>query len=73
MIVEYRKVRCDECGKEETVAGAANFPSGWLTLGITEWSGSSGHEFLSKDICSRRCALRLMKKIKTIPKVRYRI
>lgn len=68
-IVEYRKVKCDECGKEEEVKGGGSYPSSnWLVIEISEWSGSTGQGRLNREVCSDKCALKLMKDLKKIPK-----
>ena len=67
-IVEYRKVKCDECGKEEEIKHGGTKPSNWFEVSIIEWSGSSGEGRLNKEVCSEECALKLIKKLKEIPK-----
>ncbi len=67
-IVEYRKVKCDECGKEEIIKNSGSYPSYRLVIDISEWFGSTGEIRLNKEVCSEECALKLMKKLKEIPK-----
>ncbi len=67
-IVEYRKVKCDECGKEEEVKYSGSRPSSWLEINIVSWFGSTGDTLLNKEVCSEKCALKLIKKLKKIPK-----
>ncbi len=67
-IVEYRKVKCDECGKEEEIKSGGCKPTNWLEISVVEWHGSSGEGRLNKEVCSEKCALELMKKLKKIPK-----
>ena len=67
-VIEYRKVKCDECGKEEEIKYGGTRPSNWLEISITEWHGSSGDIRLNREICSEECALKLIKKLKEIPK-----
>ncbi len=66
-IVEYRKVKCDECGKEESVEGGGSYPPQWLVIGISEWNGDIGQGRLTKEVCCEECALKLMKELKEIP------
>lgn len=68
VIVEYRKVKCDECGKEEEIKDGGTKPSRWLEVSIVEWFGSTGEGRLSKEVCSEKCAFKLIKKLKKIPK-----
>jgi len=67
-IVEYRKVKCDECGKEEIVKHSGCYPDNWLVISIFKWSGNTGRGRLNKEVCSEKCAINLMKKLKKIPK-----
>lgn len=66
-IVDYRKVKCDECGKEEEVKGSGSRPSRWLEISITGWEGNSGMGRLNREVCSEKCALKLLNKLKEIP------
>lgn len=68
MIIEYRKVKCDECEKVVEVEGAGSLPSNWLVIEVVEWSGSSGQVRLNKEVCSEKCVLKFMKNLKKIPK-----
>ena len=67
-IVEYRKVKCDECGKEKTIESAGSYPSNWLVISIVEWFGTSGEGRFEREVCSEECAIKLMKELKEIPK-----
>ncbi len=67
-VIEYRKVKCDECGEEEEIKDGGTRPSNWLEINITEWHGSSGDVRLNREVCSEECALALIKKLKEIPK-----
>jgi len=67
-VVNYRKVKCDECGKEEEIKDGGSKPSHWLEISVVEWFGNSGEGRLNKEVCSEKCALRLLKKLKKIPK-----
>ena len=67
-IINYRKVKSDECGKEEEIKDGGTKPSHWLEINIFEWFGNSGTGRFTKEVCSEKCALELMKKIKEIPK-----
>ena len=66
-IVEYRKVKCDNCRKEKIIRDSGSYPSGWLVIEIYEWDGMSGRERLHKEVCSGKCALEIIKKVKKIP------
>jgi len=66
-IVNYRKVKCDECGKEEEVKDGGEKPSQWLEISIVEWFGNSGEGRLQREVCSEECALKLLKELKKIP------
>jgi len=66
-IVNFRKVKCDNCGKEETIEGGCNLPFGWLEVQITEWQGNSGRTRFDKEVCNDKCALELIHKLKKIP------
>ena len=68
MIVEYRKVKCDNCGKEEEVKHSGTKPTHWLEISITDWKGNSGYGRLNREVCSEKCALELIKNLKEIPK-----
>ncbi len=72
-IVEYRKVKCDECGKEEEVKDSGCYPDNWLVISIFQWSGNSGRRRLEKEVCSEKCAIKLLKKLKKIPKLETHI
>lgn len=72
-VVEYRKVKCDECGKEVEIKEPMHLPCSWLEIDITECCGASGTVVLSKEVCSRKCALNMLKKLKKIPKVIHRL
>ena len=67
-VIEYRKVKCDECGKEEVVKDDGWRPYNWLEISIVEWNKSVGEGRLNKEVCSEECALKLIKKLKEIPK-----
>ncbi len=67
-VIEYRKVKCDNCGKEEVVKNDGWRPSHWLEISITEWSERVGEGRLNKEVCSEKCALELLKNLKEIPK-----
>ncbi len=66
-IVDYRKVKCDECGKEEEIKDGGTKPSRWLEVNITEWLGNSGRGRFGKEVCSEKCALKIIHKLKKIP------
>ena len=68
-IVEYRKLKCDNCGKEEEVKGAGSYPNKWLEISIYEWSGTSGERRYEKEVCGDKCAIELMKKLEKIPEI----
>lgn len=68
MIVEYRKVKCDSCGKEQTVKEPIEMPFSWLNINILENKNDYGRSVLDKDICSRQCALKFLHQLKKIPK-----
>ena len=68
VVIEYRKVKCDECGKEEEIESGGSRPTNWLEISITEWFGNNGNVRLNREVCSEKCALKLIKKLKEIPK-----
>ena len=68
MITQYRKARCDKCGREKIVEGAGTLPFGWLTLSLTQMRGLIGNIILTKEVCSKKCAIAFMNKINDIPK-----
>ncbi len=68
VIVNYRKVKCDECGKEEEIKDGGTRPSNWFEVSITEWFGSTGSVRFCKEVCTEKCALDLIRKLKKIPK-----
>jgi len=49
-VIEYRKVKCDECGKEEEIKDGGTRPSNWFEVSITEWYGSSGDVRLNREV-----------------------
>ncbi len=67
-IINYRKVKCDECGKEEEIKDSGSRPSNWFEVSITEWFGSSGYGRFGKEVCTEKCALKIIHKLKKIPK-----
>ncbi len=67
MIIEYRKVKCDNCGKEEEIKDGGTRPSNWFEISITEWSGNSGYGRFCKEVCTEKCALEVIHKLKKIP------
>lgn len=67
-IIEYRKVKCDECGKEEEIKDGGTRPTHWLEISITDWAGSTGHGRLNREVCSEKCALKLIHNLKKLPK-----
>jgi len=67
-IIDYRKVKCDNCGKEEEIKDGGCKPSHWLEISIVEWFGNSGEGRLNKEVCSEKCAIELMSNLKKIPK-----
>lgn len=73
MITQYRKARCDKCGKEKIVEGSGILPFGWLTLSVTRMRGLIGNIILAKEVCSKKCAIAFMSKIKEIPKIKDEI
>lgn len=75
MIVQYRKAKCDNCSKEKIVEGAGWLPFGWLTISVAQTHGLMGNIVLTKEVCSKKCAIAFMNKIKKIPKIKeqYRI
>ncbi len=68
MIVQYRKARCDNCGKERMVEGIGSLPLLWLKLSLNQTHGVMGNTVLAKEVCSKKCAIAFMNKIKEIPK-----
>ncbi|GEM_PF-3041720 len=68
MIIQYRKARCDKCGREKAVEGAGILPFGWLCLSLTQMRGLMGNTILTKEVCGKKCAVALMNKIRIIPK-----
>jgi len=67
-IVEYRKVKCDECGKEVTIKEAGySIPFGWYELGITLGKKSHGQGVYDKELCSKKCILKHANNLKKIP------
>ncbi|MEK6949368.1 MAG: hypothetical protein AABX34_04050 [Nanoarchaeota archaeon] len=73
MIIEYRKARCDKCGKEEIVEGAGTLPFRWLTISLAETHGLMDNIILTKEVCSKKCAVAFMNKIRDIPKIQRRL
>ena len=71
--IEYRKVQCDQCKKEVTIKGPGSLPMNWLEINISEWHGTTGTGVFDKEVCSRECGVKLLNKLKKIPKNRYRI
>ena len=67
-IIEYRKVQCDNCGKTEEIKEGGSHPSNWFELNIVQWTGTTGYGRWTKEVCSEKCALEIMKKLKKIPK-----
>lgn len=68
MIVEYRKVKCNNCGKEEKIKDGGSKPTKWLDISITEWFRDTGTGRFNREVCSDKCVLELIKKLKEIPK-----
>lgn len=68
MIIQYRKARCDNCSKEKIVEGVGSLPFGWLTISVAQTHGLTGNIILTKEFCSKKCAIAFMNKIKEIPK-----
>ena len=68
VIIEYRKVKCDECGKKEEIKEGGTKPTNWFEVSIAQWFGNTGNVRLNKEVCSEKCALKLIKKLKGIPK-----
>lgn len=67
-VIQYRKMKCDECGKTQEVnEKLQSYPSGWLEVNVTEWTGNTGHGLVYKEICSTKCALKILHTIKIIP------
>ena len=69
VVDEYRKVKCDNCGKEKIVDHSGQYPSNWLIILITEWIGLGGYKRYNKDVCSDKCALKLLHNLNKIPKI----
>ena len=67
-IVNYRKVKCDECEKEEEIKDSGTKPTNWLEVNITEWFGNTGYGRFCKEVCTEKCALKIIHKLKKIPK-----
>ncbi len=67
VVVEFRKVKCDNCSKEETIEDSGHRPDNWLEVSVVEWFGSTGTGRLNNEVCSEKCVLELMKKLKEIP------
>ena len=68
VVIEYRKVKCDECGKVEEADGGESYPSNWFTIAVHKWFGNMGNGELNKEVCSEKCAIKLMNNLKKIPK-----
>jgi len=66
-IIRYQRNKCDECGKEVD-SKEYNQPYGWLEITICRWKGSMGEHVFRKEVCSKKCALKMLKKLKRIPK-----
>jgi len=73
MIIQHRKARCDKCGREKIVEGSGTLPFGWLIISITQMRGLMGNIILTKEVCSKKCAVAFMNKIRDIPKIQRRI
>ena len=74
MIVQYRKARCDLCGKEAEVReNSGDLPLGWIETKIAKRNGSMGYVVIKQETCSEECALKLIQSIKEIPKVESKI
>lgn len=71
-VVEFRKLRCDNCRKERVVEGFGSHPSGWLEISITRNNTLYGCIVFLKDACCDNCALEIMKKISRVPKITVR-
>ena len=69
MIIQYRTAKCDNCGREKAVEGVGTLPFGWLTLSLTQMRGLIGNIILTKEVCSKKCAIAFMNKIRDIPKI----
>ena len=66
--IQFERHKCDCCGKEED----GKMPLGWYEINITKWQGSSGRRVYNKEVCSKKCALNLVSKIKKIPNPQMR-
>ncbi|MCD6496563.1 MAG: hypothetical protein J7K54_04800 [Candidatus Aenigmarchaeota archaeon] len=66
-IAEYRRIRCDSCGKEETVRNGYDLPYGWFTITAAESLGPVEVTRFEKDACSEKCVLEIMHGLKKLP------
>ena len=60
--IQYAKYKCDNCSKVIEVKGEG-WPNDWFEVCITGWGGTSGRTVASRDICSKKCVFRILKKI----------
>ena len=49
-IIEYRKVKCYNCGKEETLKDKGSYPSHGLEISMPLWMGSDGRVIFQRDV-----------------------
>jgi len=69
VIINYRKVKCDECGKEvEMKEEIGSLPDNWFEVSITKWFGTTGDRLFHKEVCSEKCAMKTLKKLNKLPK-----
>ena len=68
MITQYRKIKCDCCDKEEEIVeGSFRRPPTWLEISVTKWIGNSGDGIYNKEVCSKKCAIKMMNNVKKLP------
>lgn len=64
--IQYERHKCDCCGKEEDIQFGSR-PLNWYEIEITKWHGNSGEGVFNKEVCSKKCALEILSKVKKIP------
>lgn len=67
--ITYRKVKCDNCGKEVELKDETGFtvPHRWFEITITEGKKGYGQGIFTAEVCSKECTLKKLHSIKKLP------
>ena len=67
--ITYRKVKCDNCGKEVELNDEIGFsiPHRWFEIDVVEGMKGHGQGILRVEVCSEKCVI---KKLHSITKLK---